>query len=97
MMIYTVISNYFNDGLFGSYTSILRARKAIEYYLKESSDIVSFEDIGNYTYQFTTYKDETFSVIILSNILDWEFEKGAIKQDNQSFLTYPARVYILLT
>lgn len=81
MTIYTVISNYFGDGLFGSYTSFLRARKAIEYYLKEAGDIVSFEDIGNYTYQFTTDKGETFSAIILGDTLDCEFERGEIKED----------------
>ena len=82
MTIYTVLSNYYiGRGLFGSYTSILRARKAIEYYFKDSSDIVSFEDIGNYTYQFTTNKGETFSAEIISDVLDWEFEKGKIKED----------------
>ena len=81
MTIYTIISNYFDDGLFGSYTSILRARKAIEYYFKEAGDIVSFEEIGNYTYQFTTDKDETFSAVILGDTLDWEFKRGEIKED----------------
>jgi len=81
MTIYVAVSNYFDDGLFGSYTSILRARKAIEYYLKEATDVVSFEDIGNYTYQFTTNKDETFSVAILRETLDWEFLNGEIKED----------------
>ena len=81
MTIYTIISNYFDDGLFGSYTSILRARKAIEYYFKEASDIVSFEDIGDYVYQFTTDKGETFSAAILSDMLDWEFVRGEIKED----------------
>ena len=97
MEIYTVISNYFNSGLFGSYTSILRARKAIEYYFEEASDIVSFEDIGGYVYQFTTDKGETFSAAILSDMLDWEFDRGEIKEDDQSSLTRPARVYIFLT
>jgi len=81
MLIYTVLSNYYGRGLFGSYTSIPRARKAIEYYLKESSNIVSFEDIGDYTYQFVTDNGETFSVEIVSDVLDWEFEKGEIKED----------------
>lgn len=82
MTIYTVLSNYYSSrGLFGSYTSILRARKAIEYYLKESSDIISFADIGNYTYQFTTRAGETFSAEIVSDTLDWEFENDVIKED----------------
>lgn len=81
MTIYTVLSNFFENGLFGSYTSILRARKAIEYYLKEATNILSFEDIGNYTYQFTTEKNEIYSVIILADTLDWEFENGEIKED----------------
>lgn len=81
MTIYTIISNYFDDGLFGSYTSILRARKAIEYYFTEANDIVFFEDIGDYVYQFTTDKGETFSAIILRDMLDWDFEKGEIKED----------------
>lgn len=81
MIIYTIISNYFSNSLFGSYTSILRARKAIEYYLKEASDIVSFKDVGDYVYQFTTDKGETFSAIILRDTLDWDFEKGEIKED----------------
>ena len=86
MTIYTVLSNYFDDGLFGSYTSILRARKAIEYYFTEANDIVSFEDVGDYVYQFTTDKGETFSAAILSDMLDWEFVRGEIREDNQSFL-----------
>lgn len=81
MTIYTVLSNYFDDGLFGSYTSILRARKAIEYYLTEAGDIVSFEDIGNYVYQFTTHKGETFSATIREDTLDWEFVEGEIGED----------------
>ena len=82
MTIYTIISNYFGDGLFGSYTSISRARKAIEYYFAEASDIVSFEDVGDYVYQFTTDKGETFSAAILNDMLDWEFIRGDLREDN---------------
>lgn len=81
MTIYTVISNYYGGGLFGSYTSILRARKAFEFYLKESEDIVSIVDNNDYIYQFTTRTGETFSAEIVSDTLDWEFEEGVIKED----------------
>jgi hypothetical protein len=81
MTIYTVISNYYGKGVFGSYTSILRARKAWELYLMESEDIVSIESNDNYTYQFTTRAGETFSAEIVSDTLDWEFVEGIIKED----------------
>ena len=81
MTIYTVLSNYYNRSLFGSYTSIRRARKALEFYLSESDDIVSITDNNDYSYQFTTRAGETFSAEIVSDILDWEFEKGEIEED----------------
>jgi len=81
MTIYTVVSNYYGKGVFGSYTSILRARKAWELYLAESEDIVSIESNDDYTYQFTTRADETFFAEIVSDTLDWEFVEGIIKED----------------
>ena len=80
MTIFTVITT-FGNGLFGSYSSLPRARKAVEYFLKEAVDIVSFEDTGNYSYQYTNDKGETFSLSILTDTLDWEFETGEIKGD----------------
>lgn len=80
MVLYTVITNY-GDGFFGSYSSISRARKAIEYFLGEAADIVSFEDTGDYSYQYTNDKGETYSLSILTDTLDWEFETGEIKED----------------
>ena len=82
MTIYTVISNYYGKGLFGSYTSVLRARKALEFYLTESDDIVSITGNNDYTYQFTTRAGETFSAEIISDELDWEFENDVIKEDD---------------
>ena len=81
MRIFTVISNYYGEGLFGSYTSIKRARKALEFYLSESDDIVTVVDNNDYTYQITTLAGEKFSVKIISDSLDWEFEEGIIKED----------------
>ena len=82
MTIYTVLSNYYSSrGLFGSYTSILRARKALEFYLSESEDIVSIVDNNDYTYKFTTRAGETFSAEIVSDTLDWEFENDVIEED----------------
>lgn len=81
MTIYTVVSNYYGKGVFGSYTSILRARKAWELYLTESEDIVSIENNDDYTYQFKTRAGETFSAEIVFDTLDWEFIEGIIKED----------------
>lgn len=80
MNIFTIVTT-FGDGLFGSYSSLLRARKAVEYFLKEAVDIVSFEDTGDYSYQYTNNKGETYSLSILTDTLDWEFEIGEIKED----------------
>lgn len=79
MVIYTAITTR-GDGLFGSYTSLLRARKAVEYYLNEAVDVTSFEDVGNYSYQFTTTEGETFSIVILQDTLDWEYVTGEIEE-----------------
>ena len=80
MTIFTVVTT-FGDGLFGSYSSIPRARKAVEYFLNEAVDIVSFKDTGDYSYQYTNDKGETFSLSILTDNLDWEFETDEIKED----------------
>lgn len=80
MTLYTAVTTH-GDGLFGSYSSLSRARKAVEFFLKEAVDIVSFEDTGNYSYQYTTDEGETYSVSILTDTLDWEFETGEIKEN----------------
>lgn len=80
MTIFTVVTT-FGDGLFGSYSSLLRARKAVEYFLNEAIDVISFKDTGDYSYQYTTDNGETYSLSILTDTLDWEFETGEIKED----------------
>ena len=73
MAIYVVFSNYFRSGVFGTYSSIKRARIAFENYLADDENIVAFEDVGNYSYQFTTKNGETFGAEIDFDILDAEF------------------------
>ncbi len=81
MVIFIVTTNYFDNGVFGTYSSVKRARIALEHFLAEDEDIVSFEDAGGYFYQFTTKNDATFSAEIIFNILDDEFEEGICKED----------------
>lgn len=81
MVIYVVVSNYFASGLFGSYSTMKRARKVIETFLAEDGNVESIEELDDYVYQFTTKKDETFSMEILWDVVDAEYEEGLIKED----------------
>ena len=81
MNIFVVISNYFTNYYFGVYSSIKRARIALEDFLANEEDIVAFEDLGDYRYQFTTVCDETFGIEICSEVIDEEFEVGICKED----------------
>lgn len=81
MTIYIITTNYFYSGVFGSYSSIKRARIAFKNFLTSYKDIVSFEDIDGYAYQFTTERGETFGAEIISDLLDSEFEEGLCEGD----------------
>ena len=81
MNIFVIISNFFDTGLFGAYTTMKRARMAIEHYFNEEPNIVSFEDIGDYTYEIYTRNGATFYVEIASDFLDYEFARGELKED----------------
>ena len=81
MTIYIVSTTYFNSGVFGTYSSIKRARIAFEHFLAEDENIVAFEDLGDYCYQFTTKSGEIFGAEIDFDILDAEFEEGICKED----------------
>ena len=81
MNIYVVVSNFFDTGLFGSYTTLKRARMAIEHYFHEEPNIMAFEDIGDYTYGIRTQDDTVFYVEIVSDYLDYEFTHGELKEN----------------
>ena len=81
MSVFVIISTFFDTGLFGVYTTIKHARMAIEHYFREEPSIISFEDIGDYTYEIHTENGETFFVEIASDLLDYEFMNGEIKED----------------
>lgn len=81
MNIFVVISDYFTNYYFGAYSTIKRARIALEDFLATEEEIISFEDLGDYRYQFTTACDETFNAEIFSNVIDEEFEAGICKED----------------
>ena len=81
MNIFVVTSNYFDNGYFGAYSTLKRARIAFEHFLAEDEDIVSFEDLDGYSYQFTTKIGEIFGAEIFWDSLDEEFEEGICKED----------------
>lgn len=81
MVIYVISSNHFFSRVFGTYSSIKRARIAFEQFLAEDENIVAFEDLGDYSYQFTTKIGETFGAEINFDILDAEFVEGICKED----------------
>ena len=81
MTIYTIVSNYFENGLFGSYTSLKRARKALETLLEEANDIQYYTDSGNYYYLFKTYHGEEFGAEIVVDELDFEFNHEIITDE----------------
>ena len=87
MNIYVVVSNFFDTGLFGSYTTLKRAHMAIEHYFHEEPNIVAFEDIGDYTYEIHTQDDTVFYVEIVSDYLDYEFTRGELKENEQILTT----------
>lgn len=81
MSIFVVISDYFTNYYFGVYSSIKRARVAFEDFLVNEEDIVAFEDLGDYRYQFTTVCGETFGAEICSSVIDEEFVEEICKED----------------
>lgn len=81
MSIYIVTTDYFNSGVFGTYSSVKRARIAFEHFLVEDEDIVAFEDLGGYSYQFTTKIGKTFGAEINFDVLDAEFVEGICKEN----------------
>lgn len=81
MNIFVVISDYFTNYYFGVYSSIKRARIAFEDFLADEEDIVAFEDLGDYRYQFTTACGEIFGAEICSDIIDEEFVYEICKED----------------
>ena len=81
MNVFVVMSNYFGDGYFGVYSTIKRARLALEHYFAEDENIVAVEDCGDYDYMITTADGIQWRVDICWDYLDDEFEEGICKED----------------
>ena len=75
MGVYIVTTNYFMNGFFGIYTTVKRARIALEKYLTDDDNVVAFEDVDNYSYTFTTRNGAQFSAEIIWSDIDEEFKE----------------------
>ena len=82
MNIFVISSNFFDTGVFGVYSSIKRARMAIEHYCKEEPNIANFWDTDSYTYEIITKNDEIFYIEITSDLLDYEFVRGELDEND---------------
>lgn len=74
MVIWVVISNYFNNRYFGTYSSLLNARKAIDEFVTENDNIISCEDTGNYGYIFHTKNNTPYWIEIVYDAIDENWE-----------------------
>ena len=81
MSIFIVASNYFDNGVFGVYSTMKRARSAFEDFLASNENIIAFEDLGDYRYQFTMKTGEIFGAEIYWDLLDGEFEEEICEED----------------
>ena len=81
MDLYVVVCSYYYTGIFGVYSTIKRARIAFEDAIANDENIVAFEDIEGYAYQFTTIDGRTFKAEICYDVLDMEFEEGKVEED----------------
>lgn len=82
MTIYVIITSYLNNNFFGAYSSIKRARIALEDFLASDENIVSVEDVGNYCYTFITKTGEQFDAEIVWDLMDAEFVEGIVKEED---------------
>ena len=81
MNIFVIATPFMDTGYFGAYSTLKRARLAFEKFLASDPNVVSFEDVDNYWYSITTINGEHFGAEILWDMVDAEFVKGIIKED----------------
>lgn len=78
---YIVTTNYFMNGFFGIYTTVKRARIALERFLADDDNVIAVEDVDNYSYTFMTRDGAQFGAEIIWSDIDEEFEEELIKED----------------
>lgn len=72
MMIYTVTSSYMEEYLFGSFSTILKAREAIHKFICEDPYLERYEDVGDYRYIAYKPDGEMYFFTITADVIDSE-------------------------
>ena len=80
MSVYVILCPYFLNNYFGVYTSLKRARLAVEKYLSDNDDIVSVVNNDNYLYSFTTVNGTEYNIEIIWDVIDDEFHDSTIEE-----------------
>lgn len=70
MEIYVVTTNYMSNYLFGTYSSVEKAKKAIIDFYKNNPELYVIEQVDNCAYCARNTFDENFWFGIYKNILD---------------------------
>ena len=70
MLVFIVVTKYYEDGFLGVFSSITKAREGIMQVFEEDDNITAFEDCGDYTYLFITKNGERNFFSIISDVID---------------------------
>ena len=70
MLVFIVVTKYYDEGILGVFSSIKKAREGIELVFEEDDEIVDWEDCGDYTYLFVTKNGEHHFFSIVSDTID---------------------------
>lgn len=70
MLVFIVVTKYYDDGILGVFSSVLKARKGIMQVFEEDENITDWEDCGDYTYLFVTKNGEHHFFSIVSDVVD---------------------------
>lgn len=73
MVIYTVTSSYMEEYLFGSFSTILKAREAIHKFICEDGNFDHYEDVGDYRYIAYMPSGEMHFFTITADVVDSEY------------------------
>lgn len=70
MNVYVVLTNYFNNGFFGVYSSFEKARTAVYHFVGNDDRIAAFEEIESGCYEIVTHNGNRYSIEIHWDVLD---------------------------